>query len=396
MRCKHEEASWPIVTVSHPDEQKIRKIIHIDMDAFYASVEQRDNPALRGKPVIVGGRPNGRGVVAAASYEAREFGIRSAMPSREAGRRCPHAEFVRPRFEVYKSVSQQVHAVFREFSDSVEPLSLDEAYLDVTHSNIMQGSATRIAREIRQLIFERTGLTSSAGISYNKFLAKIASDINKPNGMYTILPADGEAFVAALPIGKFYGVGKATELKMHENGIQSGADLRQWTLQELSHVFGKSAQYYYNVARAIDERPVRAHRTRKSIGSESTFAENLTNRDDMLEVLTKLAVKVVTSMEQKQFSAKTVNVKVRFANFDTVTRSHSAQQPLLSADAVINMLPYLLDRALADDPNGSVRLLGVSLSGLADRDEAALKQLELKLADTAENRFMRSAQDREK
>ena len=196
-----------MVTTMPDDGEKLRKIIHIDMDAFYASVEQRDDPALRGRPVIVGGRPNGRGVVAACSYEAREFGIHSAMPSAEAGRRCPHAEFIKPRFSVYQSVSKQIHSVFREFSTLVEPLSLDEAYLDVTESTLLNGSATRIAEEIRSIILQRTGLTASAGVSYNKFLAKIASDMNKPNGLFTILPADGEAFVAALPIGKFYGVG---------------------------------------------------------------------------------------------------------------------------------------------------------------------------------------------
>jgi len=255
------------------------------MDAFYASVEQRDNPALKGKPVIVGGKPNGRGVVAACSYEARQFGIHSAMPSAEAGRRCPHAEFVKARFSVYQQVSKQIQSVFREFSELVEPLSLDEAYIDVTDTELMAGSATRIAEEIRSLILQRTELTASAGVSYNKFLAKIASDVNKPDGLFTILPTDGEAFVAGLPIGRFYGVGKATESRMQELGIHTGADLRQWRLEELRSVFGKSAQYYFNVARGVDHRPVHQSRGRKSIGSERTFGENLTNVDIMLEEL---------------------------------------------------------------------------------------------------------------
>ena len=368
-----------MVTTEPEVALEIRKIIHVDMDAFYASVEQRDNPALRGRPVIVGGSPNGRGVVAACSYEAREFGIHSAMPSSEAGRRCPHAEFVRARFSVYQSVSQQIHAIFREFSSLVEPLSLDEAYLDVTDSTLLGGSATRIAQEIRSIILQRTGLHASAGVSYNKFLAKIASDINKPNGMFTILPADGEAFVAALPIGKFYGVGKATETRMHELGITTGADLRTWTLSELSIEFGKSAQYYYNVARGIDHRPVRSSRTRKSIGSETTFGENLTNTNEMLNVLERLADRVCNELEEKALRASTLTIKVRFANFDTYTRSHSHAGGFCDATIPKRMLPFLLQRALHQRKHGSVRLLGVSLSGLSPVDELAQQQLELPL-----------------
>jgi len=379
MSSKHEATSWPMVTTTPDAGLEIRKIIHVDMDAFYASVEQRDNPALRGRPVIVGGRPNGRGVVAACSYEAREFGIHSAMPSSEAGRLCPHAEFVRARFSVYQNISQQIHAVFREFSSLVEPLSLDEAYLDVTGSTVLDGSATRIAEEIRSTILQRTGLTASAGVSYNKFLAKIASDINKPNGLFTILPADGEAFVAALPIGKFYGVGVATETRMHELGITTGADLRTWTLSELSSEFGKSAQYYYNVARGIDHRPVRSSRTRKSIGSETTFSENLTRTENMLEVLERLADRVCKELVEKELRASTLTIKVRFANFDTYTRSHSHAGGF--SDAVIpkRMLPFLLQRALQTRNHASVRLLGVSLSGLSSVDELAQLQLELPL-----------------
>jgi len=368
-----------MVTTTAKDGEKLRKIIHIDMDAFYASVEQRDNPELRGRPVIVGGKPNGRGVVAACSYEARVFGIHSAMPSSEAGRRCPHAEFVKARFNVYQDVSKQIHAVFREFSSLVEPLSLDEAYVDVSQSTMLHGSATRIAEEIRAIILQRTGLTASAGVSYNKFLAKIASDINKPNGLFKILPEDGEAFVAALPIGKFYGVGKATETRMHELGIHTGGDLRTWTLPELANEFGKSAQYYYNVARGIDFRPVRSSRTRKSIGAETTFGENLTNFDDMLSVLQRLADRVTEEMHNKELRASTITIKVRFGNFDTFTRSHSPSNTLGDAAAAKRILPFLLQRGLDKRRGASVRLLGVSLSGLRPDDAENQTQLELPL-----------------
>jgi len=359
------------------EQEKTRKIIHIDMDAFYASVEQRDNPKLRGLPVIVGGRPNGRGVVAACSYEARAFGVHSAMPSSEAGRRCPHATFVKSRFDVYKSVSQQIQAVFREFSNLVEPLSLDEAYLDVSSSEVFDGSAIRIAEEIRSIIKQRTNLTASAGVSYNKFLAKIASDMNKPNGLFTILPIDGEAFVASLEIGKFYGVGKATESRMHELGIRTGADLRAWTLPELSAEFGKSAQYYYNVARGIDHRPVRSSRTRKSIGSETTFGENLNKYEDMLEVLERLAERVISELNGKDLQATTLTIKVRFANFDTFTRSHTHKVGFNTPEIPKRIMPFLLRRALEKRHHASVRLLGVSLSGLSSDADTGFEQLDL-------------------
>jgi len=237
-------------TSSHKDTQSLeisaskplqRKIIHVDMDAFYASVEQRDNASLKGQPVIVGGRPNGRGVVAACSYEARAFGVKSAMPSAEAARRCPDAIFVKPRFAEYKQASRLIQGVFNEFTDLVEPLSLDEAYLDVSRNTLFEGSAYRLAREIKSLIWQRTQLVASAGISYNKFLAKIASDFDKPDGIYCILPEDGEAFVAALPVGRVHGVGKVTEARMNALGIYTGADLKQWSEAELASEFGKSS-----------------------------------------------------------------------------------------------------------------------------------------------------------
>jgi len=250
---------------------KQRKIIHVDMDAFFASVEQRDKPEYRGKPLIVGGKPNSRGVVAACSYEARKFGIRSAMPCSKAYRLCPEAIFVPPRFEVYREASEKIREVFWRYASQVEPLSLDEAYLDVSYTESFGGSATRIAQAIKDEILAETGLVASAGVSYNKFLAKIASDMDKPDGLYVIKPEHGAAFVAALPVGKFFGVGPATEAKMHEHNIYIGQDLLAWTEDELQGVFGKSTNYYYQAVRGIDLRPVRSSRVRKSLGKETTF-----------------------------------------------------------------------------------------------------------------------------
>jgi len=348
------------------------------MDAFYASVEQRDNPSLRGKPVIVGGRPDGRGVVAACSYETRQFGVHSAMPSAEAARRCPDAIFVKTRFDVYRQVSAQIHSVFKEFSAQIEPLSLDEAYLDVTQSNLLGGSAVRIAKEIKLMIKQRTGLVASAGVSYNKFLAKIASDVDKPDGLYCILPENGESFVAQLPIGRFYGVGAATESRMHELGINSGADLRQWSLNDLQQHFGKSAQYYFNVARGIDHREVRASRTRKSIGTETTFGTNLQKSEDMLQHLEQLCDKIFKKLQERELHCTTLSIKVRFANFDTLTRAHSIPSGIQLAQAK-RILPYLLAKALPSHQRVSVRLLGLSVSGLQDESTVEYQQLELGL-----------------
>ena len=358
-------------------DEAVRKIIHVDMDAFYASVEQRDHAQLRGQPVIVGGRPNGRGVVAACSYEARRFGIHSAMPSATAVRLCPQAVFVKPRFDVYRLVSRQIQEVFREFSSLVEPLSLDEAYLDVSNVALLGGSAVRMAQEIRTLIRQRTRLVASAGVSYNKFLAKIASDYDKPDGFYCILPADGPAFVAVLPIGRFYGVGKATEARMHELGIHTGADLRRWSRDELAQVFGKSSEYYYNVARGIDHRPVRTSRTRKSMGSETTFGENLQSADEMLAVLERLADEVVTGLAKRELVGVTLTIKVRFANFESITRGHSQPAGITQTAVAHRMLPFLLERALQGRQTPSVRLLGVSISGLTAIDTGEPVQLEL-------------------
>ena len=392
-----EQAADAAVEAS-ADSAELRKIIHVDMDAFYASVEQRDDPSLRGLPVIVGGTPNGRGVVAACSYEARVFGVHSAMPSAEAGRRCPDAIFVKPRFQAYKQVSQQIHAVFREFTDVIEPLSLDEAYLDVTNNTLFAGSAYRLAREIKSLILERTGLVASAGVSYNKFLAKIASDYKKPDGLFCILPEQGESFVASLEVGRFHGVGKVTEARMHDLGIQTGADLRQWSEEELAREFGKSSTYFYRVSRGVDHRPVRVSRTRKSIGSERTFADNLHDRAAMLEILDALCEELHEQMQERELASKTVTVKVRFADFSTYTRAHSLPQGVLDAEASRRALPFLLDRALSlrqdatrgrergavigSDRRSGVRLLGVAFSGLTPAGEDRPVQLEMNWSES--------------
>ncbi len=353
----------------------IRKIIHIDMDAFYAAVEQRDDPRLRGRPVVVGGSPDGRGVVATASYEARRYGIRSAMASARARRLCPHAVFLRPRFEVYRAESQRIRAIFRRYTELVEPLSLDEAYLDVTACTACRGSATLIARRIKQEIFEETGLTASAGVSYNKFLAKLASDIDKPDGLHLITPEQGPAFIAALPIGRFHGVGPATEAKMHKLGIRTGADLAAWSLEDLQRVFGKSGSFYYHIARGIDERPVRPRRVRKSYGSETTFERDLDDPAAMLAALRPLATEVLEGLAQKGLTAATWTLKVKYHDFQQVTRSYTAPYPLLDVEAVMEVMEELLKRTEAS--RRPVRLLGVTGSGLRPVKEAAALQLGL-------------------
>lgn len=354
---------------------KQRKIIHVDMDAFFASVEQRDNPAYQGKPLIVGGNPDSRGVVAACSYEARKFGIHSAMPSSRAHRLCPEAIFVKPRFEAYRAVSNQIREIFWRYASQVEPLSLDEAYLDVTYTEECEGSATRIAEAIKADILSATQLNASAGVSYNKFLAKIASDMDKPNGLYVIKPDQGLDFVAGLAIGKFHGIGPATEAKMQKLGIKTGADLRQRTLLQLVERFGKSGQYYYNIARAIDERPVRSKRVRKSLGKETTFLEDISSIDQLIEILNGLAEQVLTSLDEQKFQAKTLTLKVKYANFQQVTRAQSVET-MLDITAIQRWIPQLLQRT--DAGKHAVRLVGLSLSGLeAIESSAEQPQLDL-------------------
>lgn len=357
-----------------------RKIIHVDMDAFFASVEQRDYPEYRGKPLIVGGQPDSRGVVAACSYEARKFGIHSAMPCARAYRLCPHAIFVRPRFEVYRDISTQIRDIFWRYASEVEPLSLDEAYLDVSDASAFNGSATLIAKAIKRDILAELKLVASAGVSYNKFLAKIASDMDKPDGLYVIRPEQGPGFVESLPIGKFHGIGPATEAKMKKMGIETGLDLRHQTLAELTRRFGKAGQYYFNIARGIDERPVRSTRTRKSLGKETTFAEDILSVTELTAKLGDLAEIVLERLETQQLKARTVTVKVKYANFQQVTRAQTLEHNIDMTD-LKELIPQLLARTEAADK--PVRLVGLSLSGfkLPAEKEKREPQLTLPLGD---------------
>lgn len=345
---------------------QVRKIIHIDMDAFYASVEQRDDPLLRGKPVAVGG-PSKRGVVAAASYEARAFGVRSAMPSVTAARKCPDLIFVKPRFDVYKQVSRQIRDIFAEFTPLIEPLSLDEAYLDVTENLKGNPSATRIAQEIRARILEETGLTASAGISYCKFLAKIASDYRKPNGQFVITPDMGEAFVGELKVGKFHGVGPATAEKMNRLGIFTGADLRALPLDVLQRHFGKSGAWYYAISRGEDHRSVKPDRQRKSIGSETTFFDDLGDPAEIEDGVIAMLDDVWSHCQKGGITGRTVTVKIKFADFQIITRSRTLAWPI-TARIQLEKAAIALVRGVYPLPK-RVRLLGVTLSSL-ERDEA--------------------------
>ncbi|MBA4223130.1 MAG: DNA polymerase IV [Methylobacterium sp.] len=357
-----------------PDGSSRRKIIHVDMDAFYASVEQRDNPELRGKPVAVGGSA-ARGVVAAASYEARAFGVRSALPSVTAKRRCPELIFVPPRFDVYRAVSAQIHEIFAEHTDLIEPLSLDEAYLDVTENKQAIPIATEIAMRIRARIKEATGLNASAGISYCKFLAKMASDLNKPNGQAVITPRMGPAFVEALAVKKFHGVGPATAAKMERLGILTGADLRAKPLSFLQQHFGKSGGWYYRISRGIDERPVQPDRERKSVGAEDTFAADIFDLGAALAEITLLVGKVWRHCEVKELRGRTVTLKVKYADFQQITRSRTVGLPPGSASEVESIASNLLE-PLFPTKKG-IRLIGVTLSSFDDDHHEDPDQLSL-------------------
>jgi DNA polymerase IV len=344
-----------------------RKIIHVDMDAFYASVEQRDNPDLRGKPVAVGGSRE-RGVVAAASYEARKFGVRSAMPSVTAKRQCPDLIFVKPRFEVYKAVSQQIREIFAEHTPIIEPLSLDEAYLDVTENLQNLPLARDVALAIRAKIKEVTGLNASAGISYNKFLAKLASDHRKPNGQYVITPETGPAFVEALSVGKFHGIGPATSARMNALGLYTGLDMRNQTLEFMQANFGKAGAYYYWISRGVDNREVRANRIRKSVGAENTFSSDLTKFDAMVAELQPLIDKVWRHCGDKGSRGRTVTLKVKFNDFEIITRSRSVPVAVSNRTDLERLAIDLLEKEMPVPK--PVRLLGVSLSSLQGEDQA--------------------------
>ncbi|MDE8650274.1 DNA polymerase IV [Novosphingobium album (ex Liu et al. 2023)] len=350
------------------DNAGIRKIIHVDMDAFYASVEQRDDPTLRGKPVAVGGS-SGRGVVAATSYEARAFGVRSAMPSSRAARLCPELIFRKPRFEVYKQVSDAIRAIFRDYTPHVEPLSLDEAYLDVTADLRGIGSATRIAEAIRRRIREETGLTASAGVSYNKFLAKLASDQNKPDGLCVIRPGEGAQFVATLPVRRFHGVGPRGAEKMARLGIETGADLRAKDIAFLRQHFGSFAEYLFRAARGIDLRQVRANRPRKSVGGERTFFEDIEDAETLRETMGHIVDVVWDRIERAGAHGRTVTLKLRYADFRTITRARSVAQRIAGKDEFARIGHALLAELMPlPQP---IRLMGLTLSALEGEERAA-------------------------
>ncbi|MEM0980549.1 MAG: DNA polymerase IV [Cyanobacteria bacterium P01_H01_bin.58] len=353
----------------------LRKIIHIDMDAFYASVEQRDNPAYRGQPLVVGGTPEQRGAVAAASYEARKYGVRSAMPARIAQQRCPHLHFVKPRFDVYKVVSHQVHNILARYTLMIEPLALDEAYLDVTENLVKESSAIAIATSIRQDIYAETQLTASAGISINKFLAKIASGMNKPNGQYVIRPEAAATFVEGLAIEKFYGIGHVRAAQMRDLGIFTGADLKQWSETALVERFGKVGHYYYRVARGQDDRPVNPDRIRKSIGAEQSFLKDLETLAEMEVALLKLAQRVEQRLKEQQRGGCTITLKIKYGNYRQVTRSQTNTQPITAVATIYDQARSLLQQYL--EPQAQVRLLGITVSNLEPAADIPFVQLTL-------------------
>ncbi len=350
----------------------LSKIIHIDMDAFYASVEQRDDPSLKGKTIAVGGSPEGRGgVVATCSYEARKFGVRSAMPSKKALQLCPGIIFIRPRFEAYKKVSLQVRKIFHRYTDIIEPLSLDEAYLDVTEDKQGIGSALDIAVLIRKAIKEELQLTASAGVSINKFFAKIASDIQKPDGLTFIGPSKIEYFVEALAIEKFYGVGKVTAEKMRRMGIHTGADLKKYEEAALVQHFGKVGRFYYRIVRGIDDRPVEPNQETKSVGAEDTFPEDLTTIEQMNQELDKIALLVHQRLERRHLKGRTITLKVKFSDFKIVTRSRTLEQRTGALNVIVGIAKELM---MGVEQGGiRVRLLGISLSNFMERKSMQLE-----------------------
>jgi DNA polymerase IV len=353
-----------------------RKIIHIDMDAFYASVEQRDNPEYRGKAIAVGGSPEGRGgVVATCSYEARKFGVRSAMPSKRALQLCPHLIFVRPRFAAYKEVSQSVREIFSRYTELIEPLSLDEAYLDVTEDKQQIGSAIAIAQQIKQAIRDELQLTASAGVSINKFVAKIASDMQKPDGLTFIAPSQVESFMENLPVEKFFGVGKVTADKMKGMNLHTGKDLKKLTENELVQYFGKSGRFYYKIVRGIDDRAVEPHRETKSVGAEDTFAYDLTLIEEMNAELDKIAVTVANRLERYQLKGRTVTLKIKYSDFKQITRNQSLPQGINDLPTIATIAKQLLLKTEPEDKK--IRLLGITLSNFGEEHPPETAQLSL-------------------
>jgi DNA polymerase-4 len=347
-----------------------KKIIHIDMDAFYAAVEQRDNPALRGKPVAIGSA-SGRGVVATASYEARKFGIHSALPSITALKRCPDLIFVKGNMEKYREISYQIRDIFYEYTDLVEPLSLDEAYLDVTENKKNIQSATLIAKEIKKRIFETTHLTASAGVSFNKFLAKIASDYNKPDGLFVITPDKALKFIEKLEITKFYGIGKVTAEKMHKMGIFFGSDLKKISERRLIREFGKAGTYYYKIVRGEDNREVIPYRERKSIGGENTFSHDIISLKKQIEAIKPVTQKVFKRLTQAKKYGRTVTIKIKYSDFTQITRSKTSAVPVTDFDTLWNTISELLMSAY--NPGIAVRLLGVSVSNFTPEKQVAVQ-----------------------
>ncbi|MCX2477523.1 DNA polymerase IV [Pedobacter sp. MC2016-15] len=352
------------MTIAENPTAPQRKIIHIDMDAFYAAVEQRDFPQYRGKPIVVGGSPDGRGVVATASYEARKFGIHSAMSARRAIQLCPQAIFVRPRFDAYKHVSVHIREIFSRYTDLIEPLSLDEAYLDVTEDKLQIGSALEIAKQIKDAIRDELNLTASAGVSSSKFIAKIASDMNKPDGLTFIGPSKIERFMEKLPVEKFFGVGKVTADRMKKMGLHTGADLKLLSEQDLVMRFGKTGKFYFKIVRGIDERPVQPHRETKSLGAEDTFEQDLSTQEEMFTELEQIAEKVTSRLEKNRLKGKTITLKVKFHDFTQITRNQSFLNPIGDYFSIIAAAKDLLIRA--DLENSKVRLLGISLSNFGN------------------------------
>ncbi|MDB5119006.1 MAG: dinB [Sphingobacteriales bacterium] len=348
-----------------------KKIIHIDMDAFYASVEQRDFPEYLGKAIVVGGSPEGRGgVVATASYEARKFGIKSAMPSKKAVQLCPDVLFVKPRFAVYKEVSTKIREIFRRYTDLIEPLSLDEAYLDVTNDKLDIGSAIDIAKQIKQAIKDELKLTASAGVSTNKFVAKIASDMNKPDGLTFIGPSSIEAFMEKLPVEKFFGVGKVTASKMKSQGLHTGFDLKQLTESELIKNFGKTGKFFYQIVRGIDNREVQPHRETKSLGAEDTFSHDLDTLEEMYEQLEKISSLVANRLQNHNLKGRTITLKLKFSDFKQLTRSQSFPELISEQDIIEQTAKSLLNEL--DMAGKKVRLLGISLSNFYQQERKAI------------------------